>query len=167
VAIERGAKMAHILSVDAPRKVRPGQRVRLGLRVRVDRGPLRTLHVPARIPRHAFGGPDLLRVSGSEIDVPSGEVQDAISSLLDLLGGLMEPPRGAESLQGLVRRFAGISRYDGIRAELGPDRWRLYRDDALRIDGSASTLVRVIGSRRHGRRGGGSALGQIFAQLLS
>jgi hypothetical protein len=167
VAIERGAKMAHIMRLTAPRRVRPGQRVRIALRVRVDRGPLRTIRVPLRIPRDAFGGPQLLRVSGSDIDIPSGAVQDAISSVLELLGTLGRPPRGAESLHGLVRRFAQISRYDGVRAQLGPDRWRAYRDDALRIDGSASAAIRVIGARRRARHGDRFDLGQVFVELLS
>jgi hypothetical protein len=166
VRIERGAKMAHILDVRGPRTVRPGQRVRLALRVRVDRGPLRTLRVPVRIPRDAFGGLRPLRVSGSAIDIASSDVQDALSLLLDQVGGL-SPARGAESLHDVVRRFKEISRYDGVRAQLGPDRWRVYRDDAMRIDGSASTLIRVVGSRRHGRPRGGSGLGRIFAELLS
>ena len=38
-----------------------------------------------------------------------------------------------------------IERYDGVKARLGFDRWRVYRDPALRIDGSAALPVRVVG----------------------
>jgi hypothetical protein len=166
VTIERGAKMAHILDVRGPHSVRPGQHVRIALRVRVDRGPIRTLHVPMRIPRDAFGGPQQLALHGSDIDIADSQTQDALSSLLELLGGLVRAPRGAESMRGVSRRYAAIARYDGIRAQLGPDRWRFYRDDALRIDGSASLPLRVVGSKRHGRHGGGPNLGRVFAELF-
>lgn len=158
VAIERGDRMAHLLSVRAPRKVRPGQRVPVALRVRVDRGSIRTIHTRVRIPRDVFGGPQPLRFVGEPIDIASAQVQDAVTSLLELFGGLLdEAPSGAQSLDQLIRRFERIARYDGIRAQLWPRRWRVYRDDALRIDGSASTFVRVVGTRRrlpHFRGGG-------------
>jgi hypothetical protein len=150
VAIERGDRMAHLLSVHAPRTVRPGQRVPVALRVRVDRGPIRTIRTTVRIPRNVFGGPQPLRFAGRPIDIGSPEAQDAVSSLLALFGGLLDDgSRGPQSLGQLIRRFDGTARYDGIRAQLGLSRWRVYRDDALRIDGSASTFLRVVGTRRH------------------
>lgn len=166
VAIERGAKMAHLLALRGPRKVRPGRRVRLAALVRVDRGPLRTLHLTARIPRDAFGGTQLLRISGQAIDIPSPQVQNLLSSLLGLLGGFGGSSRGAESLEGVVHRFAATARYDGLRARLGPTRWRIYRDPAMRIDGSATLPLRVVGSRRrlpHGRGGFARVLSQLFS----
>jgi hypothetical protein len=165
VKIERGAAMAHMLSVDGPRTVRPGQRVRVALRVRVDRGPIRTLHPVVRIPRDAFGGPQSLRFSGSEIDIPNAATQDAVMAVLQLLGGLPRSGSGAERLQQVIARFERVARYDGVKARLGFDRWRVFRDPALRIDGSASLPVRVVGTTRRPPRRNGGGLGQILVEL--
>ncbi|HKG02572.1 MAG TPA: hypothetical protein VKB03_05280 [Conexibacter sp.] len=167
IDVERGAAMAHILSVSAPRKVRPGQRVRVAMRVRVDHGPIRTLHPVVRIPHDAFGGPQLLSFRGSSIDIPNADTQNIVMVLLQLLGGLPSSGTGAEQLQQVISRFERIERYDGVKARLGFDSWRVYRDPALRIDGSASTPVRVVGTKRRAPRGGGGGLGQIFAELFS
>jgi hypothetical protein len=167
VDIERGAAMAHILSVNGPRKVRPGQRVRVGLRVRVDHGPIRTLHPVVRIPHDVFGGTQLLSFRGSNIDIPDADTQNIFMALLQLLGGLPSGGTGAEQLQQVIARFDGVARYDGVKARLGFDRWRVYRDPALRIDGNAVLPVRVIGTKRRAPHGGGGGLGRIFAQLFS
>jgi len=137
------------------------------MRVRVDHGPIRTLHPVVRIPRDVFGGTQLLSFRGSSIDIPDADTQNIVMALLQLLGGLPSGGSGAERLQQVISRFDGISRYDGIRARLGFDSWRVYRDPALRIDGSASFPVRVVGTKRRAPRGGGGGLGQIFAQLFS
>jgi hypothetical protein len=168
VDVERGAAMAHILSVSGPRKVRPGQRVHVALRVRVDHGPIRTLHPVVRIPRDVFGGLQALHFSGSDIDIPNGDTQDALMAILQLLGGVPRSGNGAEQLQQVIARFERVERYDGVKARLGFDRWRVYRNPALRIDGSAALPMRVVGTtRRPPRGGGGGGLGQIFAQLFS
>jgi hypothetical protein len=166
VDIERGAAMAHILSVSGPRKVRPGQRVHVAMRVRVDHGPIRTLHPVVRIPHDVFGGTQLLNFRGSSIDIPDADTQNIVMALLELLGGLPSGGNGAQQLQQVISRFDGISRYDGVKARLGFNSWRVYRDPALRIDGSAAFPVKVVGTKRRPPHGGGG-LGQIFAQLFS
>jgi hypothetical protein len=168
VDIERGAAMAHILDLSGPRKVRPGQRVRIAMRVRVDHGPIRTLHPVVRIPHDVFGGSQLLSFRGSNIDIPDASTQNIVMALLGLLGGLPSSGSGAQQLQQVIDRFDGVARYDGIKARLGFDQWRVYRDPALRIDGNAALPVRVVGTKRrapHG--GGGGGLVRIFAQLFS
>jgi hypothetical protein len=167
IDIERGAAMAHVLSVSGPHKVRPGQRVRVAMRVRVDHGPIRTLHAVVRIPHDVFGGPQLLHFKGSSIDIPNADTQNILTELLQLLGGLPRGGSGAEELQQVISRFERIERYDGLRARLGFDSWRVYRDPALRIDGSAAFPVKVVGTKRRAPHGGGGGLGQIFAQLFS
>jgi hypothetical protein len=166
VAIERGAKMAHLLGVRGPRKVRPGQRVRIALRVRVDRGPVRTIRRVVRIPRDVLGGSQLLSFSGSGIDIANAKEQSVLVALLQLLGGLPGGTHGAESLQQVIGRFDGIAHYDGIKARLGFDRWRAYRDPTMRIDGSASMPVRVVGTRRRLPHGGVSLV-RVLNQLFS
>lgn len=168
VTIQRGAKMAHILAVHGPATARPGKRISVRLRVRLDRGPLRTIRVKLRIPRDALGGVQALRLSGASIDIPSPDIQDKVAVLLDLFSGnLGTPPPGAESMAGVSRRFAKLSRYDGITAQLGPDRWHAFRDDALRIDGHGTLFVKIVGSKRKPRHDGGSGASQSFAQLFS
>ncbi|MFL5817190.1 MAG: hypothetical protein ACJ76L_06265 [Conexibacter sp.] len=167
VDVERGAAMAHLLSVSGPRKVRPGQRVRVAMRVRVDHGPIRTLHPVVRIPHDVFGGPQLLAFRGSAIDIPDADTQNLFMALLGLLGGLPSSGSGTEQLHQVIGRFERTQRYDGVKARLGFESWRVYRDPALRIDGSASMPVRVVGTKRRAPRGGGGGLGQIFAQLFS
>jgi hypothetical protein len=137
------------------------------MRVRLDHGPIRTLRPVVRIPHDVFGGPQLLHFRGSAIDIPNADTQNILMELLQLLDGLPRGGSGAEQLQQVISRFERIQRYDGVRARLGFDSWRVYRDPALRIDGSASLPVRVVGTKRRAPHGGGGGLGQIFAQLFS
>jgi hypothetical protein len=147
--LERGMRLATIRSVRGPRVVRPGKRVRLALRVRLLRGPLRTLHVTTRIPRNAPTGPRTLRVIGTPAD---GEGFSSEEGFLEMLFGEGDPTSAPQSLRDVCAAFEGISRYDGTTARIGKRRWRLLRSDSVRIDGRASLDVRVVAPRRDPRR---------------
>lgn len=145
--VERGLRLATIRGARVtPRVVRPGQRVRVALRVRMLRGPLRTLRFKMRIPRDARPGPRFLRLSGTDVENAVVPSSDALSLLLELFDA-GDGPAGAQTMSAVVRGFERVSRYDGIHAQLGGRRWRAHRDPRMRIDGSASVRVIVAGGR--------------------
>ncbi len=147
--VERGLRLATIRRARiTPTRVRPGQKVRVALRVRLLRGPMRTLRFKLRIPRDAPAGPRTLLFGGTPAEDASLPSSDALSLLLELFstgsGG------GAQTMRQVVRGFERTSRYDGVRAKLGRKIWRVYRNPQLRLDGGARVDVVVAGQR--GRR---------------
>jgi hypothetical protein len=146
--IERGMRLATIVSAKGPRVVRPGKKLRLTLRVRHLRGPLRTLRVTTRVPRNLPPGPRSLRIIGTPPDGEGFSDDEDFGFLFFLFGG--GGPRRPQSLREVRRRFEAVSRYDGVTAQLGKREWRLFRDERLRIDGRVSLDVLVFGKRRRG-----------------
>ncbi|HMJ01583.1 MAG TPA: hypothetical protein VK506_01505, partial [Conexibacter sp.] len=147
--IERGLRLATIRSARVtPTHVRPGQRVQVALRVRLLRGPLRTLRFKLRIPRDASPGPRTLRFGGTPIEDASLLSSDALSLLLELFSG--GSGGGAQTMRQVVRGYERTARYDGVRAKLGPEIWRVYRDPQLRIDGGTRVDLVVAGPRGRG-----------------
>jgi hypothetical protein len=143
--VERGLRLATIRSARVARPVvRPGRTVDVALRVRLLRGPLRTLHVPLRIPHNAALGPRTLRLVGTPVEDGSGSDGDALDVLLDLFG-VGGGSSGAQTMEQVVSGFASTSRWDGVRAQLGGRRWRAYRSPQVRIDGSARVDLVVAG----------------------
>lgn len=143
VTIDRGARLATMLAVRGPHKVRPGGVLHVALLARVLRGRERVFHLRVRIPRDARPGRRVLLLTGTPLDGPDGGGADALSALLQLFGG-GNGPRGAQSLPELTFAFSALARYDGIRAKLGHDRWPVYRDPRLRIDGDAALPIRIL-----------------------
>lgn len=143
VSFERGLRLATIRSVRGPKTVRRGERVRLSVRVREDRGPLRTLPLTVTIPRDAKSGERDLQLIGRAIDAAGGDA-DSITIVLDVGGGDGSGADGGAQTMAEVRsRFAAVQRWDGIGAKIGKTRWRAARDPQLRIDGRGSLRVRV------------------------
>jgi hypothetical protein len=142
VSIERGLRLATILDVSGPRTVRRGGTARLEVRVREDRGPLRTRSFAVRIPRDAPLGDRKLTLSGKTLDTAGGNV----TIVLDLGGGGDDSSSGsgALSFDQVRASFAASQRYDGLTARIGKTRWRAARDDQLRIDGRAALEVKVV-----------------------
>ena len=160
--VERGLRLATIRSATVARRVvRPGQTLDVALRVRLLRGPLRTLHVPLRVPRDAASGPRTLRLAGTPVEDGSGVEGDALDVLLDLFG-VGGGSGGAQSMRQVVSGFDATSRYDGVRAQLGSARWRAYRNPQLRIDGSARLDLVVA---RRGEADDDPALRRLIDQL--
>lgn len=143
--IERGMRLATIRSARvSPRRVRPGQRVRVELRVRLLRGPLRTVRFRLRIPRDAPPGLRTLRFAGTPADGSEGG-GDGLALLAELFGG--GGGSGPLTLRAVVRGFERTGRWDGVRAKLGRTTWRAYRNPQVRLDGSARADVLVAGGR--------------------
>jgi hypothetical protein len=148
--IERGLKLATIRRASVtPRRVKPGQSVRVKLRVRLLRGPMRTLRFTTRIPRDAPPGPRTLQFGGTPVEDAALPSSDALSLLLELFS-VGSGGSGAQTMRQVVRGFERTARYDGVRARIGREIWRAYRNSRMRLDGGARVDVIVAGAR--GRR---------------
>ncbi len=160
--VERGLALATIRSARLSRRVvRPGETVRAALRVRLLRGPLRTIRFALRVPHGLRPGVHALRLVGTPVEDATVPSSDALTILLELFssGG---SGGGAESLREVIDRFTGIARYDGVRAVLGGRAWRALRSPQLRIDGHATVRVRVA-ARGHGSNARPRAVGRVLA----
>jgi hypothetical protein len=137
---QRGLAEASIVSAQARSVVKAGGTVPVRLRVRVFRGPLRTVSFKLRIPRSAHG-PLLVTIRGpgfSPISSASGGGPAAgLGSLLVIgLGG--GPPGGPAppSIAAVRKSIQAISPYDGLTASFdGGKPTHAYSDPALLISG--------------------------------
>jgi hypothetical protein len=144
LSIARGLRLATILDARGPRVVRAGHTAPIALRVRVVRGPLRTIRFRIAIPSDVRPGTHALHLAGTPEDGQDGG-SDGGSALAALLGGggPDSGPPPAQSMAELAATFAEVATFDGVNARLGDDRWPAYRDPRLRLDGDATLLVRV------------------------
>jgi hypothetical protein len=154
--IERGLRLATIRSARLARRVlRPGQRVGVTLRVRLLRGPMRTLRCTMRIPGGIRPGERTLRIVGT----PAGDFGgggDLVSLIEELFGG---GSSGAQSMGEVLASFAALSRWDGVYAQIGGRRVRLCRSPQVRIDGRAVLDVQLKRRQPHVRH---RAVGRIL-----
>jgi hypothetical protein len=164
--VERGMTLATILAADVARPVvRPGQRVRVALRVRVWRGPLATLHLTLRVPRGIAPGPHALRLVGTPAESASGMSSGALSILLNLFGsGDGGIPPGAQSMAQAAAAYLSAASFDGVRASLAGQVWNAYLNKQVRLDGRASIGV-IVAPPRHGGHAGPPAIGRILSGL--
>jgi hypothetical protein len=135
----RAQRQAYLRSVALPAVVRRGRTVTARLRVRIVRGPVRTLRVHLRIPRSLPRGFDHLVFRGADPD--GGE--DLFSSLTITLGDSgPTDTEGPRTLKALITALRKEQRYDGLR--LASDHGaHVYRDPQLRIGGRAATDAEV------------------------
>jgi hypothetical protein len=151
VGIARGLRQVFMVSAHAPRRVHPGQRIPVRLRVRIRHGSLRTIGLRVRVPRSLPAGPALLSLTGSPADSPPEDLLGDI--VLELGGGggakKQEPPR---TIGQLARRFAHIHRFHGVKVAFRPFAGARVRrrvappgdEPALRVSGHAATSVLVV-----------------------
>ncbi len=151
VDAQRGLAEASILSARAPRHVRAGELVRVRLRVRVYRGPIRTMSFRVRVPRGARGAA-VLNIKGPPSPVGAGSstggLAGALTSILSLGASSGPPPstKPIASLAELRQAIAGLANYDGLYAGFaGRGKRRVYRDPALLITGRTTLRFRVAG----------------------
>lgn len=138
--VERGLRLATILDARLARRVvRPGQRVGVALRVRLLRGPLRTVRCTLRVPRGIRPGEHPLRITGTPVGEFGGG-GSLFALLEELFGG---GGSGAQSMAEVVGRFASLKRWDGVSARIGGRQVRLCRSPQVRIDGRALLDVKV------------------------
>src|SRR6185312_10328219 len=141
VRMERGMTLATILGARLGRTVvRPGQRVRVALRVRVLRGPLRTIRFTLRIPHGISPGMHTLRLAGTPAETAAAPDNVALAILIDLFGGLDgNSPLAAQSMAQIVAGYRSIASYDGVKAMLAGQAWPACADAAAGASSGCST----------------------------
>src|SRR5687767_4514786 len=144
--MRRGERVARLLGVKAPRRVQAGRKVTLRVRMQRYRGDAFTKRYRVRIPRGVRPGRRPLELGLDEDSLSEDE-------LLELILGIdpdeaddeeAQPPA---SLNELLERIEGLGRWDGVQLRVGRKRARGFLDRDLVIDGSASTMVRVVRRR--------------------
>jgi hypothetical protein len=144
----RGLAMASILSARAVGPARAGRSVRVRLRVRVYRGPVRHVSFRVRIPRRA-NGPLAVTIHGPAAPAPA--TANGLSSQLVVALSAGSAPSGSgsgtgpiSSLDELRAAIASIPTYDGLYASVpGQAKRRVFRDPSLLITGR-TTLVLLV-----------------------
>jgi hypothetical protein len=146
VKLRRGLRQAFIRSVEMPRRVRRGRRVRVRLHLQVVRGPHITRSFRLRIPGSMQPGRRHLSFRGRDVDDPDS---DLFGALVETItpggddGGPSAGDPGPRSLDALARHIRAVGRYDGLTVRAGGRTVRAYRDAVLRISGRGSASVRV------------------------
>jgi hypothetical protein len=145
VELRRGERLAFLRRVRAPRRVRPGQTVRLRITAQRIRGGRITRSYRVRIPRGVRPGRRTLTLAGFEEDSPDEEL---LEILLGEDFGSGGDDDGPASLDDLIASIRALGRWDGVQVRLAGERRRAFRDADLLITGRARTRVRVV---RRGR----------------
>jgi len=116
--VERGTSEAFLVGAEAPTSARPGERIRVRLRLRRSRGPRATKAFTYRIPPDTKPGDRVLTVRG----VAPASLLDASAELFELfLSGLAgQGGAGPRSIEELAEAIADLRRRDGVRATLAP-----------------------------------------------
>jgi hypothetical protein len=163
--VHEGMRFAVLRGVSGPKRVKPGQRIRVRIRYQRPRAAVESSTFSVRVPRSLRPGRRTLRLTGTGPD-PGDASFDAIFG-----AGLSPDEFGAaglsdsiESVGELAEAISSIHRYDGIRgtfrrrpdeesldelvdlfglAEQAAGR-RVFRHDELRIGGSAKLRLRVL-----------------------
>ena len=146
VDIQRGERLAFLRRVKAPRRVKPGRRVKLKVTMQRVRGGTFTRRYRVRIPRGLKPGRKVLRLDGFREGAPDED-------LLAILFGSGAPAeaRGPTNLTELIAAISALGRWDGVELRLGRAEKRAFRENDLVITGRAKTVVKVVGKRERQR----------------
>ena len=146
--VARGLHQGLIVGATAPRRVVPGRRISVKLRLRLPHGPLQTVTVRPRVPAGLARGRAVMTVQGTRAD---GEPSGAFDESLGLPAS--DLPSGPKTLKQLAARVAAIHRFHGVTVSFTPPgrkakalRVRLFpstSDPLLRISGKLSRRVAV------------------------
>lgn len=117
-AMRAGVREAFILGAKAPRRVSPGERIRVRLLLQRSRAGRFTASFPYRVPRGAKPGRRSLTVRGTGPGAGGG-LADVFEILLGggSGGSRDRPPR---SIGELAARIAALGKAEGVRATLAP-----------------------------------------------
>jgi hypothetical protein len=140
IDMRRGEQLAFLRKVKAPKRVRPGQRVRLRVTMQRVRDGNLTRTYRVRIPGSAKPGRRTLKLAGFQQSSPD-------EALLELLLGEEEgdePSNGPARLSDLVDSIESLGRWDGVRMRMQSSNKRAFKDEDLVITGRAQTRVRVV-----------------------
>jgi hypothetical protein len=147
--LRRTAEQAFIRHVSLPRRVRPGQDVRVKLALQQVRGDRFTRTYRVHIPRRAPAGLTELEFVGQDVDQgDSGLISIILSDSGESTPGGDPGPR---TVHALAKEISRIHRYDGVSLRLGHERVvHAFRDAGIRISGQAAVTVRIL--RGHSKR---------------
>ena len=140
VDMRRGEQLAFLRKIKAPKRVRPGQRVRVRVTMQRVRDGNLTRTYRVRIPGGVKPGRRTLKLIGFEQSSPD-------EALLELLLGDEEgeePSNGPARLGDLIDGIESLGRWDGVRIGVQGHKKRAFKDDDLVITGRAQTRVRVV-----------------------
>jgi len=110
--VRAGVREAFILRAKAPRRVRPGQRIQIRLRLQRSRAGRFGISFPYRVPQGAEPGRRTLTIRGT------GAGGFDLVEIFSLLFGGGASSRPARSVDELAARIADFGGADGIRATL-------------------------------------------------
>jgi hypothetical protein len=145
-SVARGVDQGVIVRASAPGHVRRGRRIAVHLRLRLARGPVRTLTIHPRVPASLPRGRALMTVQGTPAD---GEPDGAIFEVLGVPAS-DRPSRGPRTLKQLAARIGAIHRFHGVTVSFAPGRARKH-ERAVRLEPSTGdALMRISG--RQSRR---------------
>ena len=138
-----------LVGVDAPGRVRPGDRIRARLVVQRRNGGRRRLSVPLRVPASLRPGVRTLVFAGSGDSTGDGAIViELAGALFDISGGGGGAPE-ARSPRELARAIRGLHRPLGIEARFRPRPARMVvRSDEVSYSGKVRLRLRVV---RRGR----------------
>jgi hypothetical protein len=141
--VHRGADQAFMRSVSLPAHVRPGQRVKAKLSLRLLRGGTVSRSYTLRIPSDSKSGRQRVRLVGTDAD----QGDDGFTTII--LGDDSNSNEGGDpgpaNLDELADDVRATERYDGVTVRVGSrDKANAFVDDDFRISGQAETTVRVI-----------------------
>ena len=147
IKVRAGVREAFVLGARAPRRVRPGQRIRVRLLLQRSRAGRRQLSFRYRVPRSLRPGRHVLTIRGG-----SPGSSDPLEEDFELIfgGGGEGGPRPPRSVPELGARIALMAEPNGVRASFarkdkGPV---VHRSDTLLIRGKARLPIAV--ERRRG-----------------
>jgi hypothetical protein len=143
IDMRRGEQLAFLRKVKAPKRVHPGQRVRLRVTMQRVRDGNLTRTYRVRIPGGIKAGRRTLKLRGFQQSAPD-------EALLELLLGDEsgeEPEHGPATLRDLIDSIEALGRWDGVTIRMKGREARAFKDDDLVITGRAETHVRVLRNR--------------------
>ena len=155
VDLRRGLRQAYMLSASARGgPVAAGDVVPVSLRLRVTRGPLRTMRFRLPVPRHLKPGTHAIRLAGTAEDSLE-TLEGGEEIIIELVEDVEDEPGaglGPRSMKALAAKVAALSRFDGVRARFGSGRRskpvRVFRHPELRISGKTVLRLRLSRPRR-------------------
>jgi hypothetical protein len=140
--LRRTAEQAFMRRISAPRRVRPGQRIRVRVSLQRVRGARMERTYSVRIPRTARPGRLRLLLVGRDADAGDSGLTTIIIG--DDSGTSEGGDPGPKTLRALARRVSSLGRFDGVTLHTGKASSHAFRDDGMRISGHAEVTVRVV-----------------------
>lgn len=145
---QRGLLQSFIRSVKVPKRVHPGQRIPVALRVQRFHGATTTVRFKVTVPPRVRPGKRRVTFAGPD-SASGGGLEEVLDDAFGFDSGSDKEPT---TVRQVVARIKGIRRYDGVMATFsGVDSSkadagvrRVYRSPDVLISGSAKARLRVV-----------------------